>query len=89
MIKIIDLVKNQKVHFHFARNGQLWYATDSGFVFPVPFSDMGDGTFLPSDKAILFMRYIRKQLNRMSEDEKLAYKIMIDYKDAFDMLGKL
>ena len=43
----------------------------------VPFSDMGDGTFLPSDKAILFMRYIRKQLNRMSEDEKLKYETVI------------
>lgn len=73
MLSVKMLVKDQKVHFHFARSGQLWYITDSGFVFPVPFSDMGDGTFLPSDKAILFMRYIRKQLNRMSEEEKVAY----------------
>jgi hypothetical protein len=73
-MKLIDLVKNQKVHFYFARHNQLWYITDSGFVFPVPFDDMGDGTFLAEDKAILFMRYIRKQLDRMSEEEKLAYE---------------
>jgi hypothetical protein len=28
----------------------------------VPISDTGDGIFLPQDKAIIFMRYIRQQL---------------------------
>ena len=51
---------NQKVTFRFYRDGQLWYATECGFEFPVPISDAGTATFLAEDKAILFMRYIRR-----------------------------
>lgn len=29
---------------------------------PVPLSDVGNATFLAEDKALLFMRYIRKHL---------------------------
>ncbi len=53
----------KKVHFVFYRKGNLWYETDNGFRFPVPVTDAGDGTFLMEDKAMLFMRYIRKQLD--------------------------
>ena len=53
---------NKKVHFSFYRNGELWYTTECGFAFPVPISDTGDACFLAEDKAILFMRYIRKQI---------------------------
>ena len=56
-----DLIKGN-VTFEFARKGELWYKTESGFMFPVPFDDMGDGTFLKVDKGMMFMRYIRKQL---------------------------
>ena len=45
------------VHF---REGELWYRTSCGFDFPVPVSDVGSATMLASDKALLFMRYIRK-----------------------------
>jgi hypothetical protein len=51
---------NQKVRFRFYRDGQLWYATECDFQFPVPISDAGTATFLAEDRAILFMRYIRK-----------------------------
>ena len=37
------------------------YETET-YEFPVPLSDIGDATLLVSDKAILFMRYIRKAL---------------------------
>lgn len=56
------VVNNQKVRFEFYRDGQLWYATECGFRFPVPIADTGTATFLAEDRAILFMRYIRKQL---------------------------
>lgn len=69
-MKLIDLVKNQEVHFMFARETQLWYKTTSGFAFPVPFEDMGKGTFLRDDKAIYFMRYIRKHLAKVEEENK-------------------
>ena len=50
----------KKVHFLYYKQKELWYKTDCGFEFPVPIEDAGDGTFLNEDKAILFMRYIRK-----------------------------
>jgi hypothetical protein len=69
-MKILDLVKGQTVHFDFYRSGELWYKTDSGFSFPVPSSDIGNGVFLRDDKAILFMRYIRQHLNNVEEERK-------------------
>ena len=58
------MVENhQKVHFQFYRDGQLWYATECGFEFPVPISEAGTATFLAEDRAILFMRYIRRHID--------------------------
>jgi hypothetical protein len=53
---------NQKVAFQFYRDGQLWYVTECGFEFPVPVAEAGTATFLAQDRAILFMRYIRKHI---------------------------
>ena len=53
---------NQKVTFRFYRDSHLWYATECGFEFPVPISEAGNATFLAEDRAILFMRYIRKHM---------------------------
>lgn len=53
---------DQRVHFQLYRKGELHYKTSSGFDFVVPIEDCGDGQFLAEDKAMLFMRYIRKQL---------------------------
>ncbi len=63
MPKLKDMVApNQRVHFVMYRKGELHYRTTTGFNFIVPIEDCGDGTFLADDKALLFMRYIRKQL---------------------------
>lgn len=58
---------DKKVRFVFYRKGSLWYETETQFRFPVPISDTGDGTFLPEDKAMLFMRYIRKEIEAQKE----------------------
>lgn len=62
-IDIKYLVKDQRVHFKFYRDNALYYETDSGFRFPIPVEDMNSGVFLPDDKAILYMRWIRKALD--------------------------
>lgn len=54
---------------HFRRN-ELWYTTDCGFEFPVPIDDVGDATFLADDKAMLFMRYIRKHLEAIEKGKQ-------------------
>ena len=65
---IKDMVKdNQKVSFLFYRDGQLWYVTECGFEFPVPISEAGTATFLAQDRAILFMRYIRKYIEHLQK----------------------
>jgi len=70
MLSVKDMVKDSKrVKFQFYRKGELWYKTEDGFMFPVPVEDTGDGTFLSEDKAMLFMRYIRKQLEAVKESE--------------------
>jgi len=68
MESIKDMVKdNKKVRFSFYRDRQLFYRTESGFEFPVPIDDIGNATFLAEDKAILFMRYIRKHLKTIDD----------------------
>lgn len=70
MKNIKDIVKNNKMaHFIYYEKENLFYKTDCNFVFPVPVSDVGDGIFNQSERAMLLMRYIRKQLDK-SEIEK-------------------
>jgi len=56
------VVDNKKVKFIFYRERELWYETETGFQFPVPIDDIGNAIFLAEDKALLFVRYIRKHL---------------------------
>lgn len=58
-MSIKDHVKGT-VRFLYAENGALWYVTESGVKFPVPFSEVGTATFQAEDKGIFFMRWIRK-----------------------------
>lgn len=68
-MNIKDMVKdNKKVRFVQYKHNQLWYETECGFRFPVPTEDTGDGTFLAEDKAILFMRYIRKAIEEAKQE---------------------
>lgn len=63
MSEIKDLVKDRTVVFQFYRDGSLWYKIEGEeFIFPVPISDIGTATFNATEKAILFMRYIRKHI---------------------------
>lgn len=53
------------VKFQFYRDNCLYYRNDLGLVFSVPIEDIGGATFLAEDKAMLFMRYIRKHLESL------------------------
>lgn len=70
-MKMIDLVKDQEVHFEYYRDGEMWYKTDNGFLFPVPVHDareIGNATFKRDDKAIFLMRYIRKYKEEIDKE---------------------
>lgn len=61
MIDIKAAVANgNKVVFEYYRDGSLWYKTVNDEIFPVPINDIGNATFKREDKALLFMRYMRK-----------------------------
>jgi len=65
MKNIKDMVKNnKKANFIAYKESNLYYTTECGFVFPVPISDIGDGVFNATEKAMLLMRYIRKQIEK-------------------------
>ena len=67
---IKDMVRDsKKVTFEFYRQKELWYKTECGFEFPVPIDDAGNGVFLNEDKAMLFMRYIRKQIEAIKTEQ--------------------
>ena len=68
-MNIKDMIKNKSVTFEHYFDGELWYKTDCGFLFPVPISDIGNATFLKSDKAILFMKWIKKHLDLTDKKE--------------------
>jgi len=58
---------NKQVTFMYYRDGDLWYRHENGFEFPVPIADVGTATMLASDKAMLFMRYIRKHATMLEQ----------------------
>jgi hypothetical protein len=62
-MNIKDMVKNKQVTFLHYREHELWYTTECGFEFPVPIRDVEGATLENTDKAIYFMRWIRKHLN--------------------------
>jgi len=82
MSLIKDIVKgNNGVFFSHYFDGALWYNVDyqtnisdeqpNGewvkMTFPVPIEDIGNATFHAEDKAMLFMRYIRKHLKTLEQ----------------------
>lgn len=72
----------KSVRFVHYRDAALWYSTEEvvlpdgttqePLLFPVPITDIGNATFLASDRAILFMRYIRKFLESFEDDTKVG-----------------
>lgn len=64
---IKEIVKDNEVRFDRYRQGVAYYSVrvpseNADFTFPVELTDIGDATLLAKDKAIVFMRYIRKAL---------------------------
>jgi hypothetical protein len=69
MINIKQIVNGNKVFFDSYRQGYFYYKvgvpTENGleaYQFPVPLEDIGTATMLAEDKAITFMRWIRKAM---------------------------
>lgn len=77
MYNIKDMVRDgKKANFVEYRRGEMIYVTECGFKFPVPIDDTGDGIFHAEEKAMLLMRYIRKQVEALNK-EKASIEINI------------
>jgi hypothetical protein len=61
---------NKKVTFEYYRDNELWYKTENDFLFPVPTDDVGNAVFMKEDKALLFMRWIRKHIQKLEDARK-------------------
>ena len=67
-INIKDLVKDgKKVRFSYFRDNEFWYEQEDGFLFPISLFEAQSSkvTFLAEDKAMLFMRWMRKHLDSL------------------------
>lgn len=70
-MNIKDIVKGNRVHFLRYRQYYFYYIVlvreeKQWYSFPVPLDDIGDATLENEDKAISFMRYIRKAIEEGS-----------------------
>ncbi len=66
-MNIKEMIQNKQVKFVRYQNQELWYSTECGFEFPVPISDTGEASFMNQDKALLFMRWIRKHIEHINQ----------------------
>jgi len=71
-MKLLDIVKDNQVHFRYFRDGLFYYESDNGFLFPVPLTDIGTATLKDTDKAILFMRWIRPHFEMLCKEQRKA-----------------
>jgi hypothetical protein len=66
-----DMVKDNTVRFEHYKDKELWYKLSHGDneekIFPVTIDDVGTATLMKEDKALYFMRYIRKYLKIIEE----------------------
>lgn len=75
---IKQMVKDKTVSFVRFRHNELIYVTECGFEFPVPVDDTGDGVFLAKDRAMMFMRYIRKAVKAIEQAKRDETDDLID-----------
>lgn len=66
-VDLKEIVKDNEVRFFKYRQGIAYYTVrvpseGIDYMFPVPLSDIGDATLHATDKALVFMRYIRQAL---------------------------
>lgn len=65
---IKDLIKDKFIRFNYYQDGKLWFrVSTTEFSFPVPIEDCGSARFNEGEKAMLYMRWIRKHLETLEK----------------------
>ena len=67
---------NNRVFFRYYADGSLWFITEFDELFPVPVSDLGTATVRLNEKALLFMRYMRKWNASLKEEHAATIAAM-------------
>jgi hypothetical protein len=72
-VKIVDLVRdNKKVRFSYYRAKEFWFQHEEGLLFPVALSEVDNpaspATLLAEDKAIYFMRWMKKYIEAAKKE---------------------
>ena len=66
-MNIKDIVNDNTVRFVRYRQGIAYYGvnvpSEGAYMFPVPLEDIGDATLELEDKAIMFMRHIKRAMS--------------------------
>lgn len=72
-----DLVQPGKmVRFAYYKDNEFWYQHEDGLLFPIALSEVNDpaskATMMAEDKAMLFMRWMRKYIEsaKVNSDER-------------------
>lgn len=75
MLTVKEMVKDgAKAHFSHFENGVMWYQTEKGgFNFPVPIKDIDTGCLLPTEKAILLMKFINRQMKHIQSGGTVTF----------------
>ena len=66
LLKLVDIVKGNKVTFSHYSEGTLYYIVvveEQKYVFPISSEESKGGVFLAEDKATMFTRWIRKAID--------------------------
>jgi hypothetical protein len=60
----------QMVHFEYFRDEEFWYRTDKGLLFPIALKEAMTGrpTLPGNDKAIYYMRWIKRYVEACKQD---------------------
>lgn len=65
-LNLTKIVKDNSVHFDSYRSGFFYYTVnvdENVYRFPIEANDIGQATLMKSDKAIIYMRWIRKAID--------------------------
>lgn len=66
MSDLKERIKGNVVFVHY-QDSNLIYKCEDGFEFPVPIEDCGSARFLNQDRAMIFMKWIKKQMSIIKE----------------------